>query len=62
MNDRDFKIVTLIADGCQAKQIGDILDLSPRTVETYIEKIKIEYGAKTQANLIHILHQREILK
>jgi len=55
-------IVRKIAEGNTAKQIAEILGNSFKTVEKHIELIKVEHGAKSIANLVHIFHQKKMIK
>lgn len=57
-----YKIATLISEGKMSKEIGAVLNLSPRTVETYIINLRDAFQAKTQAHLIAILFKKGILK
>jgi DNA-binding CsgD family transcriptional regulator len=50
----DKKLLTLIADGHSATQIGKILNRSPRTIEAYRDNLKETFGAKNIVNLIAI--------
>jgi GIY-YIG catalytic domain/Bacterial regulatory proteins, luxR family len=47
------KLLQLIADDCQTDEIGKILFASPRTVETWRQKIKKKYGCKTLGGLMY---------
>lgn len=58
----DYKIILFIAEGLTAKEIGNLLELSPRTIEMRINKLKEILEAKTQAELISIMYQKMILK
>ena len=48
----DEGIVQLLIEGHTAKEIADLLALSPRTVEHRIEKMKDRLGAR---NLVHLV-------
>jgi DNA-binding CsgD family transcriptional regulator len=50
----DKKILTLIADGYSAIQIGKMLNKSPRTIEAYRDNLKETFRAKNIVNLIAI--------
>jgi DNA-binding CsgD family transcriptional regulator len=41
-----------ILRGRSAKQIGEIMSLSKRTIESYIENIKSKFGCNTKADLL----------
>ena|SRR5947209_17330339 len=46
------EIVTLLADGETAKEIGRRIDLAPRTVERHIDICRQKIGAKNNAHLV----------
>jgi DNA-binding CsgD family transcriptional regulator len=48
----DKKLLTLIAEGYSATQIGKQLNKSPRTIEAYRDNLKETFGAKNIVNLI----------
>lgn len=48
----DDGIVQLLIEGHTAKEIADMLNLSPRTIEHRIDKMKSRFGAK---NLVHLV-------
>ncbi len=49
---RQREVLQLLAEGKSAKEIGAILDISPRTVETHKYKMMDDLGVKTTAQLI----------
>lgn len=49
---RQREVLQLLAEGKSAKEIGAILGISPRTVETHKYKIMDDLGAQTAAELI----------
>ena len=49
---RQREIVQLLAEGKSAKEIGAILDISSRTVESHKYKIMEDLGLKTSAQLV----------
>ncbi len=49
---RQREVLQLLAEGKSAKEIGAILDISPRTVETHKYKMMDDLGVKTTAELI----------
>lgn len=54
LSDRELECLFLILRGKTAKQIAEIICLSKRTVEYYIENIKNKFGCHTKADLILI--------
>jgi DNA-binding NarL/FixJ family response regulator len=49
---RQREIVQLLAEGKSAKEVGGLLGISPRTVETHKYKIMDDLGLKTTAQLV----------
>jgi DNA-binding NarL/FixJ family response regulator len=52
LNDKDVLILKLMCEEKSTKEIADIVDLSPRTVEAIRDKLKVKTGAKSTAGLI----------
>ncbi|MDF1608986.1 helix-turn-helix transcriptional regulator [Hoeflea sp. YIM 152468] len=48
----DESIIQLLIEGQTAKEIADMLDLSPRTIEHRIDRMKTRFGAR---NLVHLV-------
>ncbi len=53
---RDRQVAILVCEGHTAKQIGHILNLSPRTVEAYLARIKTTLAVRNVAELVFRLH------
>jgi DNA-binding NarL/FixJ family response regulator len=53
LTSRQAEVLQLVAEGRSAKEIGAILNLSPRTVESHKYAIMDELGVKTTAELVH---------
>lgn len=51
LTDRELEVFTLIGQGLMNAQIADELHLSPRTVETYRERLKTKLDLKTSGEL-----------
>lgn len=49
---RQRDVLQLLAEGKSAKEIGALLDISPRTVETHKYKMMDDLGVKTAAQLV----------
>lgn len=49
---REKDVLAHLIRGKTAKKIGDYLNLSPRTIESYIENIKVKANCKSKAELI----------
>jgi DNA-binding NarL/FixJ family response regulator len=52
LTQRQKEVLQLLAEGKSAKEIGAILDISPRTVETHKYKMMDDLGVKTTAQLV----------
>jgi DNA-binding NarL/FixJ family response regulator len=61
LNDKEMTILKLMCDEKSTKEIADMVDLSPRTVEAIRDKLKVKTGAKTTAGLIMYAMKHKIL-
>ena len=52
LNDKEMLILKLMCQEKSTKEIADMVDLSPRTVEAIRDKLKVKTGAKSTAGLI----------
>lgn len=52
LTSRQREVLQLLAEGKSAKEIGAVLDISPRTVETHKYKMMDDLGVKTTAQLV----------
>lgn len=52
LNDKEMKILKLMCEEKTTKEIADIVDISPRTVEAIRDKLKTKTGAKSMAGLV----------
>lgn len=52
LSDKEIHILKLMCEEKSTKEIADIVDLSPRTVEAIRDKLKVKTGAKSTAGLI----------
>ncbi len=52
LSSREIQCMYLLCRGFSTKRIAQILNLSPRTVETYINNIKIKNGVKFKDELV----------
>ena len=50
---REREVLQLLAEGKSMKEVGAILEISPRTVEFHKYRIMQLVGAKTGAELVH---------
>jgi DNA-binding NarL/FixJ family response regulator len=61
LNDKETLILKLMCEEKSTKEIADIVDLSPRTVEAIRDKLKVKTGAKSTAGLIMYAVKHKIL-
>ena len=52
LTDKEVNILRLMCEEKSTKEIADIVDLSPRTVEAIRDKLKTKTGAKSMAGLV----------
>ena len=48
---RELEVLTLIGQGLMSAQIADQMGLSPRTIDTYRERIKAKLNLRTASEL-----------
>lgn len=61
LNDKEMLILKLMCEEKSTKEIADLVDLSPRTVEAIRDKLKVKTGAKSTAGLIMYAVKNNIL-
>jgi DNA-binding NarL/FixJ family response regulator len=52
LNEKEMLILKLMCEEKSTKEIADLVELSPRTVEAIRDKLKVKTGAKSTAGLI----------
>ena len=52
LTDKELQVLKLMCDEKSTKEIAEIVDISPRTVEAIRDRLKIKTGAKSTAGLI----------
>ncbi len=62
LNDKETTILRLMCEEKSTKEIADIVDLSPRTVEAIRDKLKVKTGAKSTAGLIMYAVKHKIIE
>ena len=62
LNDKETLILRLMCEEKSTKEIADIVELSPRTVEALRDKLKVKTGAKTTAGLILYAVKNKIIE
>jgi DNA-binding NarL/FixJ family response regulator len=60
LSDREFQVLQLLGQGRSVKEIGAALELSPKTISTYRERILEKLSLKTTADLIRYAVQQGI--
>lgn len=62
LNDKETTILRLMCEEKSTKEIADMVDLSPRTVEAIRDKLKVKTGAKSTAGLIMYAVKHKIIE
>jgi DNA-binding NarL/FixJ family response regulator len=62
LNDKETTILRLMCEEKSTKEIADLVDLSPRTVEAIRDKLKVKTGSKTTAGLIMYAVKHKIIE
>lgn len=62
LNDKEILILKLMCEEKSTKEIADIVDLSPRTVESIRDRLKVKTGAKSTAGLIMYAVKHKIIE
>ena len=52
LSDKELQVLKLMCDEKSTKEIADIVEISPRTVEAIRDRLKLKTGAKSTAGLI----------
>ncbi len=52
LSEKELQVLRLMCDEKSTKEIADIVDISPRTVEAIRDRLKMKTGAKSTAGLI----------
>ncbi|MBV4358141.1 response regulator transcription factor [Pinibacter aurantiacus] len=52
LSDKEVRILKLMCEERTTKEIADIVEISPRTVEAIRDKLKVKTGAKSMAGLV----------
>jgi len=62
LNEKETLILRLMCEENSTKEIADIVELSPRTVEAIRDKLKVKTGAKSTAGLIMYAVKHKIIE
>ncbi len=58
---REYQCGYYLLQGFTSKQIADVLHISPRTVEVYIERLRTRFGSKNKVHLArHLMESKSI--
>ncbi|RYF79503.1 MAG: response regulator transcription factor, partial [Chitinophagaceae bacterium] len=61
LTEKETTVLRLMCEEKSTKEIADIVDLSPRTVEAIRDKLKVKTGAKSTAGLIMYAVRHKII-
>jgi DNA-binding CsgD family transcriptional regulator len=61
LTDKEITILRLMCEEKSTKEIAEVVELSPRTVEAIRDKLKVKTGAKSTAGLIMYAVKNNIL-
>ncbi len=62
LNEKEIMILRLMCEEKNTKEIADMVELSPRTVEALRDKLKVKTGAKSTAGLIMYAVKHKIIE
>ena len=60
LSDRELEVLKQITKGKSLTAIGEKLNLSPNTISTYRSRILEKMNMKSNAELIHYMHEHKI--
>ena len=62
LSDRERQVLKLVAEGCSSRKIGELLQLSPRTIDHHRASLLKKFKMKTTVDLInHVVRNTLIL-
>jgi DNA-binding CsgD family transcriptional regulator len=59
---REREVLALLASGATDREIAQLLELSPATVQTHVRNAKAKLGARTRAQAVALALQRDLIK
>jgi DNA-binding CsgD family transcriptional regulator len=62
LSDKELRILKLMCEEKTTKEIADIVEISPRTVEAIRDKLKTKTGSKSMAGLVMYAVKNGILQ
>lgn len=61
LSDREREVLTLTALGHSSREIGEMLYLSPKTVDTYRQRVMAKLQLDSRADLVHYALKKKLL-
>jgi len=58
---RELEVMELIHQGCRNGEIGNRLDISPRTVEAHVSNIVAKMGARNRTDAVRIAQEHQLI-
>lgn len=52
LSEREVAVLVGIVNGLSARQLGEALEVSPRTVESYLDRVRVKAGVKSRRALV----------
>jgi DNA-binding CsgD family transcriptional regulator len=62
LNEKETTILRIMCAEKSTKEIADLVELSPRTVEAIRDRLKVKTGSKTTAGLIMYAVKHKIIE
>jgi DNA-binding CsgD family transcriptional regulator len=62
LSPREREVLKLIAEGKSRKEIGKILNISVRTLDTHRTNILLKLGCRSTAELVHYAVRRNLVE
>lgn len=58
---RQVEIVRLLSQDMDTKEIAAKLEISPRTIEAHIDRMKLQVGVRTRAGLVGLMLRKKLI-
>jgi DNA-binding NarL/FixJ family response regulator len=58
---RELEVMELVHQGCRNGEIGNRLDISPRTVEAHVSNIVAKMGARNRTDAVRIAREHQLI-
>jgi len=62
LTERQEKMLYALSEGCNAKEIGKQLGLSPRTIEMHIASMRDDFDCKNVTHLVATMLRQKVIK